>query len=211
MIGTIGFLVQETSNRRRWLLATSLYTVACVTTAALLGTLLGAAGQLMRGLFGPPLALPGGLLVGTIAIAYAVSDVGLARLPRPTLKHAVPVSWWRKWKPYGAALAYGAALGIGVMTQMPFGAFYVLCAWCIVHGSPAYAALLLGTYGAARALVMFPASWGVYCHRAAITEWLTGPLFDQWRAQRIIAVALTIFGAQAIVTTIMVTLPVIAP
>src|SRR5690349_4668718 len=134
MIGTIGFLVQETSNRRSWLLATSLYTIACITTATLLGTLLGAVGHFMRGFVGTSLPLMGELLVGMVAIAYAVSDVGLMQLPRPTLRYAVPVTWWRRWMPYGAALAYGAALGIGVMTQIPFGAFYVLCAWCVLHG-----------------------------------------------------------------------------
>ena len=171
MIGTIGFLVQETSNRQRWLLSAGLYTGACITTATLLGMLLGVAGQFIRGFVGITLPLPGAILIGMVAIAYAASDVGLVRLPRPTLSYAVPVTWWRRWQPYGAALAYGA--------------------------------LLLGTYGAARALVMFPASWGVYCHRAAATEWLTGPLFNQWRAQRIVAVALIIFGAQAVIATIL--------
>jgi hypothetical protein len=208
MIGTIGFLVQETSNRWRWLLSASLYTVACLGTAMLLGTFLGALGHFLRGwVQGIALytAFPyaGAWLIGLLALAYAVSDVGLLRLPRPMLRPAVPITWWRRWRPYGAALAYGAALGIGVMTQIPFGAFYVLCTWCVLKGDATYGAMLMGTYGAARALMIFPASWGLYCHRTAITEWFSSPLFSLWRAQRILAVVLIMFGTLVLVSTVL--------
>ena len=208
MIGTIGSLVQETPNRWRWLLSASLYTLACLSTAMLLGTTLSILGHYLRGwLYGTAVyrALPhtGTWLIGLLALAYAVSDVGLLWLPRPTLRQAVPITWWRWWRPYGAALAYGAALGLGVMTRIPFGAFYVLCAWCALKGDPAYGALLMGTYGAARALMIFPASWGLYCHRTAITRWFSGPLFNLWRAQRILAVALIMFGTLILVSTVL--------
>src|SRR5439155_13600608 len=145
----------------------------------------------------------GARFIGLLALAYALSDVGLLRLPRPTLRQAVPITWWRRWRPYGAALAYGAALGLGVMTRIPFGAFYVLCAWCVLKGDPAYGALLMGTYGAARALMIFPASWGLYCHRTAITRWFSGPLFNLWRAQRVLAVTLIMFGSQVLVSAVL--------
>ncbi len=208
MIGTIGFLVQETSNRWRWLLSASLYTIACLSTAMLLGTLLGTLGHLIRaGDHGASVYMSfphaGARLIGLFAMAYAVSDVGLLQLPRPTLRQAVPITWWRWWRPYGAALAYGGALGLGVMTRIPFGAFYVLCTWCILKGDATYGALLMGTYGAARALVIFPASWGLYCHPTAITEWFSSPLFNLWRAQRILAVVLIMFGTQALVSTVL--------
>ena len=206
MIGTIGSLVQETSNR--WLLSASLYTIACLGTAMLLGTILGALGHLIRGwVHGAAVYTlfphAGAWLIGLLALAYAVSDVGLLRLPRLTLRQAVPITWWRWWRPYGAALAYGAALGIGVMTRIPFGAFYVLCTWCVLKGDAIYGALLMGTYGAARALVIFPASWGLYCHRTAITQWFSSPLFNLWRAQRVLAVALIMFGTQILVSAVL--------
>src|SRR5436309_14981813 len=98
MIGKIGFLVQETSNR--WLLSASLYTIACLGTAMLLGTILGTLGHLIRGwVHGAAVyALfphAGAWLIGLLALAYVVSDVGLLRLPRPTMRQAVPVTWWR--------------------------------------------------------------------------------------------------------------------
>jgi hypothetical protein len=118
--------------------------------------------------------------------------------------HAVPVSWWRRWRPYGAALAYGAALGLGLTTHIHFGAFYVLCALAILQGDPGPGALLLGTYGAARALVLVPASWGAYCHRGTVAEWLaTSRYFDLGRAQGVVASVLAAFGTQAVVTTVL--------
>ncbi|HLX58780.1 MAG TPA: hypothetical protein VKR83_17305 [Ktedonobacteraceae bacterium] len=204
MIGTIGSLVQETSNRWRWLLSASLYTLACFGSASLLGTMLGVLGQVIRGLVhGTAFPHAGAWLIGLLAVAYAASDVGLLWLPRPILRHAVPITWWRWWGPYRAALAYGAALGLGVMTRIPFGAFYVLCAWCVLKGDPGYGALLMGTYGAVRALVIFPASWGLYCHRTAVTTWFSSPLFNLWRAQRVLAVTLILFGTLVLASAVL--------
>src|SRR5947209_5913435 len=209
MICTIGSLVQETSTRWRWLLSASIYTLACLGTAMLLGATLGALGYLIGGIIGGAHSYyamvphAGVWIIGLLAIAYAASDLGWLRMPRPILSKAVPITWWRRWGPYGSALAYGAALGIGVMTRIPFGAFYVLCTWCILKGDAAYGALLMGTYGAARALMILPASWGLYCHRTAVTEWFSSPLFNLWRAQRILAVALIIFGTLVLVSAIL--------
>src|SRR4051812_8190524 len=205
MIATIGSLVEEASDRRRWLLAASLYAAACTGAAALLGAALGAIGHFARGF---ACAAPscswfpsaGAWLVGTLAIAYAAADLGLIRLPRPTLMHAVPVTWWRRWRPYGAALAYGAALGLGLTTRIHFGAFYVLCALAVLQGDPVRGLLLMGTYGAARGLVLVPASWGAYRHRGAVAEWLVAsPYFDLGRARSTVAIILAAFGAQAVV------------
>jgi sulfite exporter TauE/SafE len=208
MICTIGSLVQETSNRWRWLLSASIYTLACLSTATLLGAILGALGHLVGSWIHSVsvyAVLPhsGAWIIGLLAIAYALSDLGWLRLPRPILSKAVPITWWRRWGPYGSALAYGAALGIGVMTRIPFGAFYVLCAWCMLQGNVAYGALLMGTYGLMRALVLLPISWGFSCCRTPITEWATSRLFNQWCAQQILAIALIMFGTQALVSAIL--------
>jgi hypothetical protein len=209
MIGTIGSLVEEASDRRRWPLAASLYIVASLGTASLLGAALGAIGRLAHGLvcggagcsWFPTAAA---WCVGTLAITYAAADLGLVRLPRPSLMHAVPVTWWRLWRPYGAALAYGGALGLGLTTRIHFGAFYVLCALAVLQGEPGRGALLLGTFGAARALVLVPASWGAYRHRGAVADWLaTSPYFDLGRARHGVAIVLAAFGSQAIVTLVL--------
>jgi hypothetical protein len=205
MIGTIGSLVEEASDRRRWPLAAGLYIAACLGAAALLGAALGAIGQFARGLACGGVGCAwwpsaGAWVVGMLAIAYAAADIGLVRLPRPTLMQAVPVTWWRRWPPYVAALAYGGALGLGLTTRIHFGAFYVLCTLAVLRGDPGRGALLLGAYGAARAMVLLPASWGAYRHRGAVAEWLaTSPYLDLGRARRGVAVALAVFGTQVVV------------
>jgi hypothetical protein len=217
MICTIGSLVQETITRKRWLVSATLYTLACVCTSLAFGALLGGIGAAMHAGLSvltctastcmPALSwrVTGGVLVGLVAIAYAASDLGLLSLPRPVVMRAVPVTWWRWWQPYGAALAYGAALGLGVTTRMHVSAFYALCAWSIVVGSPRYGALVLGTYGAARALVMFPVSWGVYCvgtvgvasaTRAQQSERRIDMLLGRFQlARSVVAIVAACFGA----------------
>ncbi|HEX6819904.1 MAG TPA: hypothetical protein VF120_16125 [Ktedonobacterales bacterium] len=210
MIGTIGSLVQETS-RRRWLLAVGMYTLACIAAALLLGAALGLTGHLIgvaAGALGVRVFVPiwphaALVAVGVLALLYAASDLGWVVLPRPHLRDAVPITWWRRARPYGASLAYGAALGFGFMTRVPFGAFYVLCAAVLMRGDPLAGMLVLGAYGAARALVMLPASWGVSRHHAHLVDWLDGPLFDVDRAQLWLAGALFAFAAALLVAVML--------
>ncbi len=198
MIGTIGSLVQGINNRRQWLIAASIYILACSSTSVFLGILLSLAGYMVQCLSGGPLRSSMSeaerILVGIIAIAYAFSDIGVIRLPRPRVMHAVPVTWWRWWRPYGASLAYGAALGIGITTKIQFGAFYVLCLWCIVQGNVIYGALLIGTYGAARSLTILPASWIAY-KRSTNSTHVFNKLLDLLEtAKFIMATMLVLFG-----------------
>lgn len=220
MIATIGSLVQETSTRWRWVRATGLYIVGCAATSALLGTLLGSTGSIIQravcgsvgacrslgvsSAAGAPVAegapVPSTLsmlVVGGLAIAYALSDAGFVRLPRPHVMYAVPVTWWRWWQPYGGALAYGAALGLGFTTYIHFGAFYVLCVWSLFMANSAYGALLLGVYGVARALALLPASYGVYCRPGAADQAhhrLVTLLDNLRRIRTAVAGALILFG-----------------
>jgi sulfite exporter TauE/SafE len=199
MIRTIGSLVQETSTRKSWLFAATLYTIACTSTAVLLGICLSSIGLFLPSIFhiaGKPFVLfsIGQVLIGGLAIAYALSDSGLIRLPRPKLMKAVPVTWWRWWRPYGASIAYGAALGLGVMTRVHFGAFYILCLWCMFQGEPVYGAMLMATYGLARALTLFPSSWYVYNRRTDTERCLSRLSNGLENARIIIAFFLILFG-----------------
>jgi sulfite exporter TauE/SafE len=203
MIGTIGSLVQETSHRLRWLLASSLYTIACISSSLLLGALLGGAGHSLLQFASNAsshswVEKGSALLVGLLALAYACSDLRFIHLPRPSVLKAVPITWWRRWKPYRAALAYGAALGVGIMTRIGFGAFYVLCAWCLLQGNVISGALLMGTYGLARALTLFPASWYVY-RRGADHQTRLGHILDKAEfAQQGMALVLLLLSIEII-------------
>ncbi len=208
MIGTIGSLVQETANRWRWLLSVSLYTIACVSAAVLLGATLSVLGHLAGSALGRvPLCVwltpAAPWLIGLLAVGYAASDIGLIALPRPTLMFAVPVAWWRRWSPYKAALAYGAALGLGVTTAITFGSFYVLCAVCILRGDSAYGALLMGAYGAARAAAIVPASWHIYSCPTRSKDRLSRAAASLSWAKAAVAVALIMLGVQYTLTAVL--------
>jgi hypothetical protein len=200
MIRTIGSLVQEPLNTNCWFFATSVYTLACISTSILLGTSLSGLGMLAHSIIDvidQHVLLRTNIeavVIGGLSIAYALSDFGLFRLPRPTLMNAVPVIWWRWWRPYGGALAYGAALGLGMTTRIHFGAFYILCIWCMFKGNLLYGAILMGLYGAARALVLFPTSRFIYGSCANSESFLSGLTVSLETAKVVVAVVLIVFG-----------------
>ena len=208
MIRTIGFLVQEPLNTRCWFFATSLYTLACISTSIILGASLSGFGLLIHSIISivdQHVLLRTNIenaLIGGLAIAYALSDSSFFRLPRPTLMQAVPVTWWRWWRPYGGALAYGAALGLGMTTRIHFGAFYILCIWCMFKGNLLYGAILMGIYGAARALVLFPTSHYIYGFCTKSEPSLSRLIASLETARVIVAIVLVIFGTYIAVSPI---------
>lgn len=174
-----------------------------------LGATLGGIGWvwhliILRFSYWPFISTLGTLLVGLIAVAYALSDLGWISLPRPRIMDAVPLSWWRSWQPYGASVAYGAALGLGVMTRVRYGAFYIICLWCIAKGNIAYGATLLGTFGLLRALTLIPASLRVYGHenndQATCDTHVKGIIVNFKQAKFIIGPALLLFGMSIILS-----------
>src|SRR5579885_3612782 len=192
MIGTIGSLVQETF--KRWLIATSLYIAASLGASSLFGLALGAVGYLLDLVVSDkPFSAVRLIITGFFTLAYAASDLGIIRLPRPTLMFGVPASWWQRWGAYRGALAYGGALGLGLTTFIAFGSFYVLCLWCIIVGNVGYGALLMGTYGLARALVLVPASWRVYGRQTSSWEQLAWFISKLKPVREIIVFVLAIF------------------
>ncbi len=208
MIMTIGSLVQETFERKCWLIAIGLYTIACLATSSLLGALLSSGGLLLRrlsdssALYTPAFA-GGSLLIGILAVAYAISDAGFLRLPRPSVMEAVPVTWWRWWRPYGASLAYGAALGLGFTTRIEFGSFYILCLWCLLKGELLYGTLLMGTYGLVRAFVLLPVSCYAYREGADSRLFLAKFTSQRGNTKIIVAVVLILFGTALLTSTML--------
>ncbi len=174
----------------------------------MLGAFLGMIGHLLHYMICgasncQSLSIAGSVIVGLLALAYAVSDVGLLQLPRPSLMDRVPASWWQRWRPYRAAIAYGGTLGLGVTTYIPFGAFYLLCVWCVATGGIGYGALLMGIYGGVRSLALVPTSWMIYSKPMGYVKHL-GWLLSQVRtAQGVLAFVMIIFGVQTILSVIL--------
>lgn len=155
MVGTIGSLGQEASSRGKGVVALVLYLTGSIVAGSAFGATLGLAGRaLTEGTHGgrmPPVAT---FAIALLALGYSFSDLGLLRLPRPRALPAVPATWWRRWGPYRASVAYGLTLGVGVSTRIPFGGFYVICAWAVASGSVPFGAAVFGAYGLARGIAL---------------------------------------------------------
>lgn len=196
MIGTIGSLVQETNHRWPWIAACSLYVVSCSLSAVVLGCVLGLCGHMVSSswqMLGPRKIWWG--LLGVASVAYGLSDLDFFRLPRPHISAAVPVSWWRRWKPYGASILYGLALGLGITTQVRFAGFYILCMAALGTGDWRVGGLLLGTYGLTRAVALIPTSWLIRGCKSTIDDLAAGAL-EQYRFLSFEAFILGLIGAE---------------
>jgi hypothetical protein len=120
-------------------------------------------------------------LLAGVAVAYGAMAAGLARLPLPQSGAQVPATWrYRFPKPVTAAL-YGAVLGTGIGTQVSSAAFVGVLGAAALLGSPAMAAVVMGTYGVIRAFAVVVASTraGRECGEAMLFGYRWAPL---WRA-----------------------------
>ncbi|HUS14696.1 MAG TPA: hypothetical protein VM536_06715 [Chloroflexia bacterium] len=148
MISVIMPLVQRQRHWIFWLVRGIIYLLASMAGGALLGALLGAGGALLRGIL-PFAVIAGAALV--LALAYGLHELGVLRLPHPEMAWQVPNRWILR-RPLLGAAAFGALLGAGIFTYIPFTAFYLLLAWEVLLANPWAGALLGAIYGATRAL-----------------------------------------------------------
>ncbi len=150
MVGTIGPLVKVA--RGTWLVATLAFVGA--STAA--GLALFSSVAEVRHLLGwsPRSALP---LLIALLLAAALADLNPAFQRAPSLGTRVPRSWWERFGATVGATFYGAVLGLGVTTIVPYAGFYALLGssfFLDVSG----AAFVGATFGLARALPVVLAS-----------------------------------------------------
>jgi hypothetical protein len=146
MVETISPVVH--GGRGRWLGTLALHALGATGTAALFGALLGWIG----GSFGAPWGRIGLLVLGAVALVYALGTLTRLRVPVPQLRRQVP-DWWRTYfgRPFAAVL-YGAGLGIGFLTYLSAGTLVVVALAAIASGSPAAGALIVAPFGLVRGL-----------------------------------------------------------
>lgn len=125
-------------NRRRTALALTCFAAGAVGVAAAAGLALGLLGS--RALL--PLAV-------ALAIAGALREAGLLRLPVPQSRRQVPERWHHVLPLPVWSLGYGAGLGAGVLTYQPVATFLVVAVAAAASG-PEAAVLALVAFGAGR-------------------------------------------------------------
>jgi hypothetical protein len=143
MVETIVPVVHGT---RTWLVSVLMFGIGAVSSAAVLGMLLGA-------------ALPAGgaaaaLLIAAFAALEAGAELGLLRLPLPQLRRQVPERWRERYPQPVTALLYGAGLGVGFATYLPVETLLVVAAGVAALAGPVGGAVVLAGFGLGRTLVL---------------------------------------------------------
>ncbi len=88
-------------------------------------------------------------LLGVLAIAYALSQLGVFHLPNPTERVRGP-DMPDEDKPYRRALVLGTTMGAGMGMGCPMPTYYILLGWVAAAANPLYGAIVLGVYGLGR-------------------------------------------------------------
>ena len=129
-------------GRLRRAVAVVLFALAAVASAATLGALAGTIG--------------GGLL-GRLALAASAVAFALG-VPTPQLRAQVPEAWRRTLPLPIWSSAYGALLGCGIGTHIPFAMFWIALAATFANGSALAGAVTFALFGSMRAVtVLVPA------------------------------------------------------
>ena len=146
MVETIAPVVY--GSRPRYYLAVALHLVGAALAAAGFGALLGLIGLIL----GAPWGSSGLIAVAGLAALYAAREGFGLPLPIFDAKRQVP-DWWRTFfAPHLAAFLYGIGLGVGFATFLRHGTLVAVAVAALVSGDPATGVILVGPFGAARAV-----------------------------------------------------------
>jgi hypothetical protein len=102
----------------------------------------------------PDATVPLAVLLGLVAMLYALHELGFIKIPVPGRDWQVPVEWVSGGF-YRSAIAFGAIVGAGVFTRVTYAAFPILLAWLFVMGNIPAGAIAGLLYGGFRALGIY--------------------------------------------------------
>jgi hypothetical protein len=133
-------------SRKRQRLALALFAVGALAASAMLGALLGLAGEAL----GARRALIG---VAALALLAAAREAGVVSLPLPQARRQVPERWRVELPLPLWSLGYGTGLGAGFLTFQPVATFWVACAGAVALADPLAAAVCLTLFGLGRSFM----------------------------------------------------------
>lgn len=145
--------MEGTQTRRRWLQRATVYALSMTLAGALTGLSFSAAGRAVDEVW-PNAHLPFAFALGVAALAYALHELDLVRLPVPGRDWQVPAGWVRH-NFYRSAAIFGGTVGFGVFTRVPYATFPILLAWLFVSGDLYYGLAAGLVYGVLRALSIY--------------------------------------------------------
>lgn len=155
MLGSIS-PVGETSRNQRWWLTATAYTIASVAGGALIGGVLGGAGQLLQGVAQVPLW--GRLAaLAVIVVVGAVVDASQGRWRLPTWRRQVDERWLTTYRGWVYGAGFGFQLGCGVATIVTAAVTYTALAAALLSASWLGGLAVGAAFGAVRALPLLAA------------------------------------------------------
>ena len=155
MVETITPVVHE-GKRSRYVTSLVLHALGATVAASLVGLLAGTLGALL----GAPWGTAGWIAIGAVALVYALREALHLPIPVPDRHQQVPL-WWRSfYSPPVTAVLYGFGLGVGYLTYLSFGTYFVVTIAAFVSGSPLIGMALCAPFGLARALSVLLANRG---------------------------------------------------
>jgi hypothetical protein len=152
MVETINPVVygDERRSRARYRTALALHVLGATAAAALFGAALGGAGALV----GAPFGAAGRAAVAAVAVLYLLREAFGVPVPVIEARRQVP-DWWRTFFSRNVtAFLYGTGVGIGFLTYLGHGTLLVVSVAAGATGRPLAGALLLASFGFARALAV---------------------------------------------------------
>jgi hypothetical protein len=160
MVSTISPVVYRRSDlgRKGWLVATASHILSSVVGGGFMGGLFGLLGASLRSIMDVYQSLLP-LVVGLLAVGYALHELRLVSLPYPQRQRQVPDHWRHKFHPYLTSGLFGLLLGTGFITFIPTATYYILALAVLLYGSPPIGIFIFAVYGATRAALLFPFSW----------------------------------------------------
>src|SRR5687767_11947458 len=131
----------ERARGNRWGLTATACVIGSVLGGAAVGTLLGAVGDL--------LLRPLPLIAAAVCVLAAIADLA-GLLPRGSRQ--VDEDWLVRYRGWVYGFAFGAQLGVGVVTIVTSAATYAVLALCLLSGSVTTGLAIGATFGLVRAL-----------------------------------------------------------
>jgi len=126
----------------RWLRGVGAYTAAGLITSVGVGTIVANVGRL-SGLEKNRASL---VICGLLALALALREFGLLRFPIPEWRRQTVRTWAYNFGWTTACAMWGAHIGLGVLTVITYGGYWLLLAGVAVSASPTFGAVVMAGY-----------------------------------------------------------------
>jgi len=172
-VGALGPLGKVAGHHGRWVLQVGLYTAAGSLSSALVGFLLGAAGQAL-GMGISPLWKAVGVVW---LLALLGRSLGKLRFPLPQWRRQTRDVWAKRFSWEAAAALWGLDIGLAFTTRITFSGYWGPAGVAILLSRPMLGMMLFLAYWWGRAALVWTAP--LLFPSAAATPWVMDALAYQ--------------------------------